>query len=101
MAQSFERGKHINAVFEVIADKFCILFIGELFKFFKQKCFADTADAAKKVPEELSELMAMDNPGKIFRTVTKSGNRVFTIKALQLTSKGGIIRTMIILEPKK
>ena len=44
---------------------------------------------------------AMDNPGKIFRTVTKSGNRVFTIKALQLTSKGGIIRTMIILEPKK
>ena len=44
---------------------------------------------------------AMDNPGKIFRTVTKSGNRVFTIKALQLTSKGGIIRTIIILEPKK
>ena len=44
---------------------------------------------------------AMDNPGKIFKTVTKSGNRIFTIKALQLASKGGIIRTMIILEPKK
>ena len=44
---------------------------------------------------------AMDNPGKIFKTETKSGNRVFTIKALQLMSRGGIIRTMIILEPKK
>ncbi len=44
---------------------------------------------------------AMDNPGKIFKTDTKSGSRIFTIKALQLMSKGGIIRTMIILEPKK
>ena len=44
---------------------------------------------------------AMDNPGKIFRTITKSGSHVFTIKALQLSSKGGIIRTIIILEPKK
>lgn len=44
---------------------------------------------------------AMDNPGKIFKTVTKSGSHIFTIKALQLASKGGIIRTIIILEPQK
>lgn len=42
---------------------------------------------------------AMETPGKIFRTKTQSGGREFGIKTLQLTSKGGIIRTLIILEP--
>ena len=42
---------------------------------------------------------AMENPGKIFRATTQSGGREFGIKTLQLTSKGGIIRTLIILEP--
>lgn len=42
---------------------------------------------------------AMENPGKIFRTTTQSNGRDFGIKTLQLSSKGGIIRTLIILEP--
>lgn len=42
---------------------------------------------------------AMENPGKIFRATTQSNGREFGIKTLQLTSKGGIIRTLIILEP--
>lgn len=42
---------------------------------------------------------AMDNPGKIFRARTQSGGRTFGIKALQLSSKGGVVRTIIILEP--
>jgi HAMP domain. len=42
---------------------------------------------------------AMETPGKIFRAKTQSGGREFGIKTLQLTSKGGIIRTLIILEP--
>ena len=44
---------------------------------------------------------AMENPGKVFKATTQSGGREFGIKTLQLTSKGGIIRTIIILEPKK
>lgn len=44
---------------------------------------------------------AMENPGKVFRATTQSGGREFGIKTLQLTSKGGIIRTLIILEPLK
>ncbi|MDR1123725.1 MAG: hypothetical protein LBL61_03830 [Elusimicrobiota bacterium] len=42
---------------------------------------------------------AMDNPGKIFRAKTESGGRAFGIKTLQLSSKGGIVRTVIVLEP--
>ena len=42
---------------------------------------------------------AMENPGKIFRATTQSNGREFGIKTLQLTSKGGIIRTLIVLEP--
>lgn len=42
---------------------------------------------------------AMDNPGKIFRAKTQSGGRAFGIKTLQLSSKGGIVRTIIVLEP--
>jgi len=42
---------------------------------------------------------AMDAPGKIFRARTQSGGRSFGIKALQLSSKGGIVRTVIVLEP--
>jgi hypothetical protein len=42
---------------------------------------------------------AMDNPGKIFRTKTESSGRAFGIKTMQLTSKGGIVRTVIVLEP--
>lgn len=42
---------------------------------------------------------AMENPGRIFRATTQSNGREFGIKTLQLTSKGGIIRTLIILEP--
>ena len=42
---------------------------------------------------------AMDNPGKIFRAKTESGGRTFGIKTLQLKSKGGIVRTVIVLEP--
>lgn len=42
---------------------------------------------------------AMDNPGKIFRAKTESNGRPFGIKTLQLTSKGGIVRTIIVLEP--
>ncbi|MDR0953478.1 MAG: hypothetical protein LBM71_04775 [Elusimicrobiota bacterium] len=42
---------------------------------------------------------AMDNPGKIFRAKTESNGRTFGIKTLQLNSKGGIVRTIIVLEP--
>jgi HAMP domain-containing protein len=42
---------------------------------------------------------AMDNPGRIFRAKTESGGRTFGIKTLQLKSGGGIIRTVIVLEP--
>ena len=42
---------------------------------------------------------AMDNPGKIFRAKTQSGGRAFGIKTLQLSSKGGVVRTIIVLEP--
>jgi HAMP domain-containing protein len=42
---------------------------------------------------------AMDNPGKIFRSKTESAGRTFNIKTLQLNSKGGIVRTIIVLEP--
>ena len=42
---------------------------------------------------------AMDNPGKIFRARTESNGRGFGIKTLQLASKGGIVRTVIVLEP--
>ena len=42
---------------------------------------------------------AMETPGKVFRATTQSNGREFGIKTLQLTSKGGIIRTLIILEP--
>ncbi len=42
---------------------------------------------------------AMDNPGKIFRAKTESNGRGFGIKTLQLSSKGGIVRTVIVLEP--
>jgi len=42
---------------------------------------------------------AMDNPGKIFRAKTESGGRAFGIKTLQLSSKGGVTRTVIVLEP--
>lgn len=42
---------------------------------------------------------AMDNPGKIFRARTESNGRVFGIKTLQLSSKSGIVRTVIVLEP--
>ncbi|MDR1684065.1 MAG: hypothetical protein LBR90_01200 [Elusimicrobiota bacterium] len=42
---------------------------------------------------------AMDNPGKIFRANTESGGRAFGIKTLQLNSKGGVVRTVIVLEP--
>ncbi|MDR0735108.1 MAG: HAMP domain-containing protein, partial [Elusimicrobiota bacterium] len=42
---------------------------------------------------------AMDNPGKIFRAKTESGGRAFAIKTLQLSSKGGVVRTVIVLEP--
>lgn len=42
---------------------------------------------------------AMDNPGKIFRAKTQSGGRAFGIKTLQLSSRGGLVRTVIVLEP--
>lgn len=42
---------------------------------------------------------AMDNPGKLFRAKINSGGRPFSIKTLQLASKGGVVRTVIVLEP--
>jgi hypothetical protein len=42
---------------------------------------------------------AMDSPGKIFRAQTQSGGKSFMIKTMQLKSQGGIIRTIIVLEP--
>ena len=42
---------------------------------------------------------AMDSPGKVFRAKTESGGRTFGIKTLQLSSRGGVTRTVIVLEP--
>ncbi len=42
---------------------------------------------------------AMDNAGKIFRSTTESNGRTFGIKALQLASRGAVVRTVVLLEP--
>ncbi|MDR0646285.1 MAG: HAMP domain-containing protein [Elusimicrobiota bacterium] len=42
---------------------------------------------------------AMDSPGKIYRAKTQSGGKPFLIKTMQIKSQGGIVRTIIVLEP--